>query len=92
MPAPATGSIDRLRSTRDIAHVMRTGRRRAALATSEVPGLSAHDARVAAVLETAATADWPALQRIHGDLHSFRCMEDCPQYAITMAAHGAFRG
>ncbi|MGN7246538.1 maltokinase N-terminal cap-like domain-containing protein [Janibacter anophelis] len=53
----------------DIDRQVAVMRRRAALATSEVPSLSAHDARVAAVLETAATANWPALQRIHGDLH-----------------------
>nr|WP_257910073.1 phosphotransferase [Janibacter limosus] len=53
----------------DVERRVAAMRRRAALATSEVPGLSAHDARVAAVLDAATTADWPALQRIHGDLH-----------------------
>ncbi|KRE38590.1 aminoglycoside phosphotransferase [Janibacter sp. Soil728] len=53
----------------DVERRVAAMRRRAALATSEVPGLSAHDARVAALLDAAAAADWPALQRIHGDLH-----------------------
>ncbi|MDN5716792.1 MAG: phosphotransferase [Janibacter sp.] len=53
----------------DIERRVAAMRRRAALATNEVPGLSAHDARVAAVLDAASASDWPALQRIHGDLH-----------------------
>ncbi|QBF46626.1 maltokinase N-terminal cap-like domain-containing protein [Janibacter limosus] len=53
----------------DVERRVAAMRRRAARATSEVPGLTAHDARVAAVLDAATTADWPALQRIHGDLH-----------------------
>lgn len=44
-------------------------RRRAAMATSEVPGLAAHAAALEAVWAAAEAASWPALQRIHGDLH-----------------------
>lgn len=44
-------------------------RGRASRAMSEVPGLSAHHARIEAVLDAASAADWPPLQRIHGDLH-----------------------
>ena len=44
-------------------------RRRAAMATSEVPGLAAHAPALEAVWAAAEEASWPALQRIHGDLH-----------------------
>ncbi|WP_435203251.1 maltokinase N-terminal cap-like domain-containing protein [Janibacter sp. GS2] len=44
-------------------------RRRAGLAMSEVPALAAHDARMRAVFDAAEDASWPALQRVHGDLH-----------------------
>ncbi|MBA4085209.1 maltokinase N-terminal cap-like domain-containing protein [Janibacter terrae] len=44
-------------------------RRRSARAMSEVPALAAHQAAVEHVLDRALEADWPALQRIHGDLH-----------------------
>lgn len=44
-------------------------RGRAGRAMSEVPGLTAHETRIRAVLDTAERADWPALQRVHGDLH-----------------------
>lgn len=44
-------------------------RGRAGRATSEVPGLTAHESRIRAVLDAAERAHWPALQRVHGDLH-----------------------
>lgn len=53
----------------DIRHRVAEMRRRAAWATSEVPGLAAHAARLTAAFDAASNASWPALQRIHGDLH-----------------------
>lgn len=44
-------------------------RRRAARATSEVPGLAGQDSQITAIFDAATAANWPALQRIHGDLH-----------------------
>lgn len=44
-------------------------RRRAGAALGEVPALAAHEPRINRVLKAAAKAEWPALQRIHGDLH-----------------------
>ena len=44
-------------------------RRRAGQAMSEVPALAGHEARIRAVFDAAAQASWPALQRVHGDLH-----------------------
>ena len=53
----------------DIARITSAIRRRAALATSEVPGLAGHEQQVAALVDAATTARWPDLQRVHGDLH-----------------------
>ncbi len=44
-------------------------RGRLALALAEVPQLAQHREALSAVLERAAGARWPSLQRIHGDLH-----------------------
>lgn len=55
--------------TDDIRHRVAEMRRRAAWATSEVPGLAGHEARMSAAFDAATNASWPALQRIHGDLH-----------------------
>lgn len=44
-------------------------RERYAAAADEVPALRVHDAAVRAILDAAAQANWPALQRIHGDYH-----------------------
>lgn len=44
-------------------------RRRAGLAMSEVPALAEHESRIREVFDAAERASWPALQRIHGDLH-----------------------
>lgn len=59
-------------ATADVAtvreHVGRM-RRRASIALGEVPALAAHEPRIDRLLDAAETTDWPALQRIHGDLH-----------------------
>lgn len=44
-------------------------RRRAGLALGEVPALAEHESRIRAVFDAAEHATWPALQRVHGDLH-----------------------
>lgn len=44
-------------------------RRRASIALGEVPALAAHERRINRLLDAAESADWPAMQRIHGDLH-----------------------
>lgn len=44
-------------------------RRRAAVATSEVPSLIAHEDAARAALDAAERVAWPPLQRIHGDYH-----------------------
>ncbi|WP_338751099.1 maltokinase N-terminal cap-like domain-containing protein [Janibacter alittae] len=44
-------------------------RRRAGVALGEVPALAAHERPINRLLRAAERADWPALQRIHGDLH-----------------------
>lgn len=44
-------------------------RGRAGRAIGEVPALAAHESRIRRVFDAAEQADWPALQRIHGDLH-----------------------
>lgn len=44
-------------------------RRRAGVALGEVPALAAHERRIDRLLDAAERADWPAMQRIHGDLH-----------------------
>lgn len=43
--------------------------RRLAIALVEVPALAEHAERIRAVYARAARAPWPALQRVHGDLH-----------------------
>lgn len=53
----------------DIVRRVAAMRRRAAMAMSEVPGLAAHSAALDTVWSAAEQASWPALQRIHGDLH-----------------------
>ncbi|UTT66953.1 phosphotransferase [Janibacter sp. CX7] len=53
----------------EVARRVAAMRRRAAMATSEVPGLAAQAADLEAVWAAAEEASWPALQRIHGDLH-----------------------
>ena len=56
--------------TREEVHRRVSGmRRRAAMAASEVPGLAEHEVAIAKVFDAAQAARWPALQRIHGDLH-----------------------
>ena len=44
-------------------------RRRAAAAMSEVPGLAGYTAAIDRILDAAEHAEWPPLQRVHGDLH-----------------------
>lgn len=58
---PATS--DRVRSALD------TMSARLETAAAEVPAIAEHADDVRAVYARAAEADWPALQRIHGDLH-----------------------
>jgi len=53
----------------EIRDRVRLMRRRAGLATSEVPALAVHEPRVRRILDAAEGAGWPALQRVHGDLH-----------------------
>ena len=52
-----------------IATMVAGMRGRYVAAASEVPALAAHEQRIAEVFDRAATASWPALQRIHGDYH-----------------------
>jgi len=56
-------------STADVAHVVAQMRGRLATAIAEVPSLASHEEPLAHLLGRAAAAPWPALQRIHGDLH-----------------------
>lgn len=44
-------------------------RRRLTIALDEVPALAAHRERITRRYDAAASARWPALQRIHGDYH-----------------------
>ena len=44
-------------------------RERLEAVAAEAPQVGAHRERIAALLEAAAGVPWPALQRIHGDLH-----------------------
>ncbi len=46
-----------------------TWRRRLAIAIAEVPAIAERREAIEAVYERALDADWPALQRIHGDYH-----------------------
>jgi maltokinase len=56
-------------SQADIDAVVQGMHGRLASAIAEVPELAGHAAAIEAVFATAAHADWPAQQRIHGDLH-----------------------
>lgn len=53
----------------DRAAVVGAWERRLAIALAEVPALAPYAERIRAVYAAAATAPWPALQRVHGDLH-----------------------
>lgn len=53
----------------DIEAAVHGMRGRLATAMAEVPGLARHAAAIEAVFAAAASAPWPAQQRIHGDLH-----------------------
>ncbi|MFJ4039167.1 aminoglycoside phosphotransferase [Microbacterium sp. NPDC090007] len=53
----------------DRAAVVGAWERRLAIALAEVPALAPYADRIRAVYAAAATAPWPALQRVHGDLH-----------------------
>jgi len=53
----------------DRAAVVGAWERRLAIAVEEVPALARSVERIREVYARAATADWPALQRVHGDLH-----------------------
>lgn len=53
----------------DVAALTRSMRARHASAVSEVPALAAYDSMVHTSIERVSTANWPALQRIHGDFH-----------------------
>ena len=53
----------------DIAAVVRGMHGRLASAIAEAPELASHTAAIEAVFSAAASAAWPAQQRIHGDLH-----------------------
>ncbi|MFC9918210.1 maltokinase N-terminal cap-like domain-containing protein [Agromyces binzhouensis] len=52
-----------------IAAVAAAWRRRLAIAVAEVPALEPQEAAIAAVYARAEAGAWPALQRVHGDLH-----------------------
>jgi maltokinase len=54
---------------RDRADLLASMHARHANANNEVPALAAYDKTVRAIFAAAATADWPPLQRIHGDYH-----------------------
>lgn len=53
----------------DRAAVVGAWDRRLAIALAEVPALAPYADRIREVYATAAAAPWPALQRVHGDLH-----------------------
>jgi len=53
----------------DAVALTRSMRARHAAALTEVPTLAAFDQQILASIEAVSTADWPALQRIHGDYH-----------------------
>lgn len=53
----------------EIHHQVAAMYRRAGMAMSEVPGLAGEERRIGQVFAAAERASWPALQRIHGDLH-----------------------
>jgi len=63
-------SLGRTPTTPDTAHaIIAQMRARAAVAESEVPALAAYEKQIAAILATAEAADWPDMQRVHGDYH-----------------------
>jgi predicted trehalose synthase len=53
----------------DVRAMVAAWDRRLSLAVREVPGLSAHRARIERIYAAASGAQWPLLQRVHGDLH-----------------------
>lgn len=53
----------------DRAAVVGAWERRLSIAVTEVPALLPYADRIRAVYAAAAVAPWPALQRVHGDLH-----------------------
>ena len=53
----------------DRADLLASMQARHANANNEVPALAAYDKAAREIFVAAATADWPALQRIHGDYH-----------------------
>ncbi|PSL36803.1 putative trehalose synthase [Labedella gwakjiensis] len=53
----------------DIADAVALMRSRLAMAANEVPALLEHREEIDAVYERATRAEWPAQQRVHGDLH-----------------------
>jgi maltokinase len=53
----------------DIAAMRDAWARRLEMAAREVPQIAERRAEIEAVFRDAATAEWPALQRVHGDLH-----------------------
>jgi predicted trehalose synthase len=59
----------------DVAATVAVMRRRYVAAASEVPAIAAYDHEIAAVFDAAATAPWPALQRVHGDYHLGQVLE-----------------
>lgn len=56
-------------SPEDIAAAMTSMKRRLGLAIAEVPVLAGLRGAIEAVYARAAASPWPAMQRIHGDLH-----------------------
>jgi maltokinase len=74
----ATGDIHRIlaevmptrqTTTKNIDQAIEAMQARLATALDEVPELEPHRERIHTVLESTRSADWPRLQRIHGDLH-----------------------
>ena len=59
----------------DVRALTQSMRARHATALSEVPALAAYDEMVLASIDAAASARWPALQRIHGDYHLGQVLE-----------------
>jgi maltokinase len=59
----------RATTTADIQATIASMRYRFELAATEVPGLATYRPSLEIVYERAAVSPWPALQRIHGDLH-----------------------
>lgn len=53
-----------------------TWRRRLSIAIAEVPAIAERRDAIEAVYDRALSADWPALQRIHGDYHLGQVLHD----------------